>query len=209
MPDIGSAQAFAAHFDVSRETLERLELYTARLIKWNKAINLVAKSTLDDVWQRHMADSAQLAAHIPDTARCLIDLGSGGGFPGLVVAILKGGALDVHLVDADQRKGLFLKDVSRETGVPVTVHTARIESLDLPAADVISARACAPLSQLVAYAHPFWKKETIGLFLKGERAEEELTQARQAWTLQADLIPSLSERRAHLVRVQGLSPRQS
>ncbi len=207
MAEIGSAEAFAAHFDVSRETMARLELYVERLIKWNKAINLVARSTLDNVWQRHMADSAQLAAHIPGTARTLIDLGSGGGFPGLVVAILKGGALDVHLVDSDQRKGLFLKDVSRETGVPVTVHTARIETLDLPPADIVSARACAPLGQLVAYAHPFWKKDTIGLFLKGERAEEELTQAREAWTLEADLIPSLSERRAHLVRVRGLSPR--
>lgn len=210
--DISTAADFAARFDVSRETRDRLMLYAERLEKWNKAINLVAKSTLPKLWQRHMADSAQAFAHIPDGARTLLDLGSGGGFPGLVLAILGAGRLDVHLVDSDQRKGVFLRDVSRETGVPVTVHTARIEALKgaeaVPAFfDVVSARACAPLDQLCGFAHPFWKKDTVGLFLKGRGAHEELTRAQDRWTLRADLIPSVSDGDAHLVRLQDLSPR--
>ena len=149
-----SAEGFASQADVSRETLARLEAYAALLIKWNKRINLVSRASLADLWRRHMLDSAQLITALPpppiDRPRRLVDLGSGAGFPGLVLAAL--GARDVHLIEADRRKVEFLRAAARAMDTSVTVHPGRSESVAPLAAGVVTARACAP--DLVWYPSP-------------------------------------------------------
>lgn len=180
-----------AQLDVSRETWERLALYLDLLVRWNRAINLVGRSTLADPWRRHILDSAQLRAHIPRKAEKFVDLGSGAGLPGLVLAIL--GCAHIHLVEADARKAQFLREAARATGTTnVSVECRRIETLAMEA-DVVTARALAPLPRLLALAAPLLSPRTICLFLKGRSAREELTEALQDWTMTSDLRPSLSD----------------
>jgi 16S rRNA (guanine527-N7)-methyltransferase len=176
---------------VSRETLDRLETYLDLLKRWQRTINLVGASTLADPWRRHILDSGQLWRFWPPGARVLVDLGSGAGLPGLVLAIL--GAPVVHLIESDRRKASFLREAARACGAVVTVHAARIEDVPPLAADVITARALAPLPELLALAEPHLRPGTIGLFLKGRQAETELTLARESWTMSAEREPSLSD----------------
>jgi 16S rRNA (guanine527-N7)-methyltransferase len=193
------AEAFRQEADVSRETLARLERYLELLGKWTQAINLVAKSTLEDPWRRHFLDSAQLYDRLPpksaDRDRVLVDLGSGAGFPGLVLAIM--GAGTTHLIESDRRKAAFLREVARATDTEVTVHDRRIEAVPPFAADVVVARACAPLDRLLAYAAPFLQPAgavaTRCLFLKGRRVDEELTEANKAWRLSVECFPSRTD----------------
>lgn len=198
-------EQFAAETAVSRETLDRLKLYADRLERWNKAINLVAKSTLPDLWRRHFLDSAQLFEHLPEKPagrqRVLVDFGSGAGFPGLVLAIM--GAGDVHLIESDQRKAAFLREVSRETGAEAHIHSQRIEAVKPFPADVVTARALAPLADLLAYAEPFMGPHAVCLFLKGKSAEEELTAAAQEWKMDVKRRPSRSDPSALLLEIQG------
>ena len=170
--------AALALFPLPPDILRRLDIYADLLRKWQKTINLVGPSTLPQLWTRHIADSLQVQAALPE-ARIWADLGSGGGFPGLVTAIrlaeTPGG--QVHLIESDQRKCAFLREVSRETSAPVVVHNARIESVvdRLPGPiEAVSARALAPLPALVAYAAPLLAKGAVGVFLKGEEAEGEV-----------------------------------
>ncbi len=121
-------EEFAQQANVSRETLARLERYAELLEKWNRRINLVGRGTIDDLWRRHMLDSAQLLPLIPDSAESLVDLGSGAGFPGLVLAIC--GVENVHLIESDRKKSAFLREVARETAAPVTIHNKRIEEIE-------------------------------------------------------------------------------
>lgn len=161
------------------ETLQRLEIYANLLEKWQRSINLVAKSTLPDLWVRHFADSLQVPAAVPEARRWL-DLGSGAGFPGLVTAIKYAGepGAVVHLVEADQRKCAFLRAVIRETSAPGIVHCGRIESV-LPSLgapiDAISARALAPLEKLLFYSENFIENGAVGVFSKGKEFGSELT----------------------------------
>lgn len=158
--------------DVSRETSERLTIYLDLLRRWNKKINLVAPTTLKDAPQRHFSDSLQLIAHVPAGATRWIDLGSGGGFPGLVIAIdaaTRMPDLSVTLVEADQRKSVFLRTVLRETGVQAKVISDRIENVPALPYDVVSARALAPLAQLLHLSEAFRGKDTTCLFLKGRK----------------------------------------
>jgi 16S rRNA (guanine527-N7)-methyltransferase len=193
------AEAFRQEADVSRETLTRLERYLELLGKWTQAINLVAKSTLEDPWRRHFLDSAQLYDLLPpkpaDRDRVLVDLGSGAGFPGLVLAIM--GAGTTHLIESDRRKATFLREVARATDTEVTVHDRRIEAVPPFTADVVVARACAPLDRLLGYAAPFLHPgeaaATRCLFLKGRRVDEELTEAIKAWTLSLKRFPSRAD----------------
>lgn len=164
---------------VSRETLDRLASHLDLLRRWQKRINLVGAATLRDPWRRHMLDSAQLAPLVPAGAR-LADLGSGAGFPGLVLAILRGGP--VHLIESDARKAAFLREAVRITGAPAEVHNARAEQLDLKA-DIVAARACAPLDRLLGLALPLLAPGGLCLFLKGARVEEEVREARTAWKM--------------------------
>jgi 16S rRNA (guanine527-N7)-methyltransferase len=167
---IATPEGFARRFDVSRETLTRLETYAALLTKWTRRINLVSAASLPDLWHRHIADSAQLLAFRPP-ARLWLDLGSGAGFPGLVVAILTPD-LHVRLVESDQRKCAFLRRVAEDTGTTVDIVPCRIETLPPQSADVISARALAPLTQLLAHAEKHLAPDGIGLFPKGRTVSE-------------------------------------
>jgi len=205
---------------VSRETGARLRCYLKLLEKWQQAINLVGAATLADPWRRHVLDSAQLYPLLPERAAAattLVDLGSGAGFPGMVLAILAAGErqLAVHLIEAHGRKCAFLREVARATGVPVAVHNARIERLDPAAllgpgkASVVTARGLAPLDDLLELAAPFVGPGGIALFLKGSGAKEELTRATNHWHMSCDMIPSLSDRAgvvlklSEIVRVPG------
>lgn len=197
-----------AGLDVSRETFERLELLERELRRWQAIKNLVGPATLDSIWDRHIADSLQLLALAPEDARTWLDLGSGAGFPGLVLAIA--GAergLRVHLVESNSRKCAFLRHIARLTGVSATVHEARLEAV-VPGfvgqADVVSARALASLVQLLDWTAPMLKAGTIGLFPKGRDAEIELTEARKKWTFEAEILPSSTDSEARILRITSI-----
>jgi len=195
---------------VSRETFERLELYIALLRKWSPRINLVSKSTLPDAWQRHVLDSAQLFPMVPTDARSIADLGSGAGFPGLVLAILsaeRDAVYDVLLVESDRRKATFLREVVRETGARAEVAVQRVEALDY-AADVVTARAFTALDPLLDMAHPLLAEGGIALLHKGARYESELTQAGENWHMDVEHFPSRIDPASVVLRIGGLRRRQ-
>lgn len=188
-------------------TVQRLGLHLSLLRKWNSAINLVAPATLGDVWSRHVLDSAQLFDLRCKRCRSWADLGSGAGFPGLTVAILAADGdphLHVTLVEADQRKAEFLRTVSRETGVTVTVLAARIEDVPPLNADVVSARALAPLDLLCGYAWRHMSPSGRALFLKGARAEEEVEVSRKAWHFTLETVESVTDPSANVLRLTEL-----
>ena len=198
-----SAAEFADAANVSRETLARLRRYADLLEKWNRSINLVGRGTVDDLWRRHMLDSAQLLPLIPDRAASLADLGSGAGFPGLVLAIC--GAKNVHLIESDRKKCTFLREAARETGAPVVIHRGRLEEIESFQVDVVTARALAPLPKLLHMAYRFTKKHSILLFLKGKQADQELTSAAKEWSMRADQIPSRTDPDASILRLEAIS----
>lgn len=192
-----SAKAAVAQ-NVSRETFSRLETIADLLTKWQKTINLVSPATIPELWTRHIADSLQLVTHVGDDVRAWVDLGSGGGFPGLVVAAVlaerEGGHVD--LVESDSRKSAFLREAARLADLPVRVHPQRIEQVAealAPGKQVVSARALAPLPKLLALAAPFFAAGAIGIFPKGKDWQRELTEARKDWTLDLELRDSLSD----------------
>lgn len=164
---------FAAETAVSRETLARFDAYAALLERWQARINLVGPSTLADLWTRHFLDSAQLLPLLPPGTRTLVDLGSGAGFPGLVLAIL--GVPEVHLIESDGRKAAFLAEAARATGTQARIHARRIADVPAFPADVVTARALAPLVELVPMARRFLAPGGVMLFAKGQSAEQELT----------------------------------
>lgn len=197
---------------VSRETWSRLEGLVRLLERWNATTNLVAPRELDAVWTRHVADSLQLLDHAPAEAKTFVDLGSGGGFPGLVLAAAlverPGGRM--HLVESVQRKAAFLREAVRRLQLPAEVHAQRIEDLVLPAlgkVDVVTARALAPLPQLLELAHPLLEKGAIGLFPKGKDVNRELTQAGESWTIRATKLPSVTDRGGTILKIEQLDRR--
>jgi 16S rRNA (guanine527-N7)-methyltransferase len=204
---------FAQAFAVSRETLDRLVRYETLLKTWQKTINLVAPGTLPDIWQRHFADSAQLDALAPASAKTWRDLGSGAGFPGLVIAILRAelGQTRVRLVESDARKAAFLREVARATGITVDIVAARIESYANSAtvqpSDVVSARALAPLTKLLGLAQPFFGPDTVGVFPKGRDLAAELDQAREKWSFTCVVEPSRTDSEAGIAVITQLSAR--
>jgi 16S rRNA (guanine527-N7)-methyltransferase len=201
-------EEFQRELGVSRETLGRLELYLDVLRRWQSRINLVARSTLEDPWRRHFLDSAQLAADIPEEAAVLTDIGSGAGFPGLVLAVL--GDMEVHLVDSDERKCAFLREVVRIIEVPAIVHCARAESIQPWTSDVLTARAVAPVSTLLCYSWRFLalspSSRRTCLFLKGESFEEELTSASKSWNMRVAVRPSVTDPRGRVLCIRDLMP---
>lgn len=199
-----TAENFASTFDVSRETIDRLKAYVELLDKWNAKINLVAKSTLENVWHRHVADSAQLWALAPVGLTSWVDIGSGAGFPGLVIAAIaaeKAPELTVTLVESDRRKAIFLQTAARAMGVSAQVITKRIENLEPQNADVLSARALASLTQLLEYADKHRKSSGVCLFLKGARAELELTEAATCWHMSHTTSPSVTDTDAVILSI--------
>jgi 16S rRNA (guanine527-N7)-methyltransferase len=197
-----SAQGFVEIFPVSRETLARLEAYAALLTQWSARINLVGRDTITDLWRRHMLDSAQLLPLLPDNTQSVIDLGSGAGFPGLVLAIL--GVSGVELVEADSRKAAFLREAARVAEAAVTIRPCRIVAVPAHPVDVVTARALAPLARLLDLARPFLGVDTVCLLPKGERAEEELTLARKDWTMVASSHQSIADPRGVVLRLHRL-----
>jgi 16S rRNA (guanine527-N7)-methyltransferase len=209
---IRGPEDFAEVFRVPRETIHRLDRYAELLAHWQKSTNLVAPTTLPGLWPRHFADSAQIRDLAPE-ARLWLDLGSGAGFPGLVVAILQTGQPDfrMHLVESNRKKCAFLAEVVRETKVPVDIHAMRIEELGESARslrpDLVSARALAPLPRLFELAHPFFGSRTRGLFLKGRETDAEIEAAKMKWDFATSLHPSLTSAGSHIVEVRALRPR--
>jgi len=190
------AAALEAVCPVSRETYDRLAALVGLVVKWQKAENLVSPGTLDEIWSRHVADSAQLVRLFPQ-ARTWLDLGSGGGFPGLVVAILisaDGADGKVHLVESNVRKCAFLRTAARATGAPAEVHQGRIETVLASWAeptDVITARALAPLDQLLGFTAHLIAPDRPAAFLKGVDYRAELDKASQTWALDLVIHDSL------------------
>jgi len=200
-----SRESFAQKFEVSRETMEQLDEYEALLQKWNPKINLVSRNTLDEIWHRHFADSAQLYQYIDNSAVSWLDFGSGAGFPGLVVAAMareKYPELTFTLVESDHRKAAFLLTVSNALKLKTKVITERIESLQPQSADIITARAVAPLEQLLNWAAPHAHKSTVLLFPKGNSYESELTAARKHWHIEAEVIPSVTDSGSVILRIE-------
>ena len=200
-------EEFAAAMGVSRETLAHLKLYASLLADWNQRQNLVSKSSLEDLWRRHFLDSAQLFALIPEPAKSLVDLGSGAGFPGLVLAeMLRARAgFRTVLYESTGKKADFLRAVAERLDLSaVEVRQARLEMSPPEAFDVVTARACAPLDRLLGYAHRFWGARTIGLLLKGQNVEVELTQARKSWRMELKRHPSRSDASGVILEIREL-----
>jgi 16S rRNA (guanine527-N7)-methyltransferase len=197
-----SPEAFGEQLNVSRETLDRLSIYLELLRRWQRAVNLVGSGTLADPWRRHFLDCAQLVARVPAGAASVADLGSGAGFPGMVLAIL--GVRGVKLIEADRRKAQFLRAVARATDASVEVHEERIERMPGWPADVITARALAPLPRLVVLAQRFMTSDSVCLFLKGRSGARELTEARVSWHMEAEMFPSLSEPTGMVLQLRGI-----
>ena len=198
--------------DVSRETLAALEALVETLLKWQKAINLVGPATLGDVWSRHIVDSAQLLPLIPAAAKSLADLGSGAGFPGLVLAAMRP-ELDVILIESDARKAAFLGEAGRRMGQAgglkkqPKIVIGRVEAVAPAGADVVTARALAPLGQLLVWADRHRSDPAICLFHKGKDWQVELTDARRGWDISVQHFPSATDRDAVLLRIGDYRPR--
>jgi 16S rRNA (guanine527-N7)-methyltransferase len=198
---------------VSRETGARLDRFVALLLDWQRRINLIAASTEAKLWTRHIADSLQLLALAPQ-ARRWVDLGSGGGFPGLVIAcaLAETKGAEIHLVESNARKAAFLREAARATSAPAVIHAVRIEDFvdNAPEGiEVVTARALAPLVGLLASAYPLSQKGAWGLFPKGQSAALELTDASKRWNIRASLEVSRTDPQARIVVVRGLEPKSA
>jgi 16S rRNA (guanine527-N7)-methyltransferase len=189
--------------NVSREAFGALHQFAAVLSRWNRTVNLIAPGDEPVLWKRHIADSLQLAPLMQPLPLRAIDLGTGAGFPGLVLALATGVPFD--LVEADQRKAAFLREAARATDAPVRVHAVRIEAANLAPSPLITARALAPLPRLLALAAPLLAKGGQCLFLKGANGRAELTQAESEWHMRAEVIPSQTAVGASILRITDIS----
>jgi 16S rRNA (guanine527-N7)-methyltransferase len=204
---ISGAEEFRAAFDVSRETTDRIETHLRLLARWNPRINLVSATSLPEAWQRHVADSAQLWRLRPLGTRAWLDLGSGAGFPGLVMAAIaaeRAPELSVSLIESDGRKAAFLGIAVREMGLAVTVLARRIEELPAQGVDVVSARALAPLDALLPMLEKHRRPGGIGLFPKGRTVHKEIADASTHWRFEHNIYASLIEQKAAIVEIGAI-----
>lgn len=191
--------------DVPRETTERLHAYVNLLLRWNRRINLVSARSAEDIWQRHVVDSLQLLPLLPDATAPLLDVGSGAGFPGLVLAAATKRA--ATLVEADQRKAAFLAEAAGRLGLSeVHVRAERIEDVDLPKTRILTARALAPLPVLLRHAHAHLAPGGVALFPKGRTAEEELTAASRGWNMRVERFQSRTDPASTIFRISEIRP---
>lgn len=210
---IDGSQSFQQVFGWSAELVAKLEIYEASLRRWQKAVNLVAPRTLDEIWHRHFADSAQVALHLPPGPRRIADLGSGGGFPGLVLALFLSshGESTVTLIESDGRKAAFLRETARLMEISVEILSTRIESdatvARLVGVDTVSARAFAPLGRIFSLASPLFTAETVGVFLKGENVQREIDEARVHWCFDAELHRSMTDPSGQIAVVRHVRPK--
>jgi 16S rRNA (guanine(527)-N(7))-methyltransferase RsmG len=189
--------------DIEAAARAPLERYAALLLRWNRRVNLISRADEPTLWLRHILDSAQLVPLLPTTPGTLVDLGSGAGFPGLVLAVLT--LWRVHLVESDQRKAAFLREAARGAGAAnVTVHAARAEAVRLPPADVVTARALAPVAALLPLAKPLLADQGVCLFPKGRDVEAELTEAGARWHMRVERFPSRTSPGATLLRISEI-----
>ena len=202
-PEVFGPEQFAAEAGVSRETLDRLKRYAELLEDWNSRHNLVSRGSMKDVWRRHFWDSAQLAGLIPAAAKTLVDLGSGAGFPGLVLAIMRP-ELKVTLIEATGKKCRFLEAVAGELLLKTRIRNERIEDAPSQRFDVITARACAPLPQLLSYAQRFWGEGSRAFFHKGQNLASELTDASKSWRIKIEQHPSRSDPSGIILEIREL-----
>jgi 16S rRNA (guanine527-N7)-methyltransferase len=203
-PEVFGPAEFAAVANVSRETLERLEAYVGLLADWNQLHNLVSAKSLEDVWRRHIWDSSQLAQFVSQDARSLADLGSGAGFPGLVLAELLRGRIRVTLFESIRKKADFLQAAAERMGLAVEVRNERIEAARAGRFDVVTARALAPLDKLLGYAQLLAHKDTVCLFLKGQNLGSELTEAGKSWKMKSFQHPSVTDPSGVILEVREL-----
>ena len=187
---------------VSRETRAALSRYVELLLRWNRSLNLISSKDEHDIWRRHIDDSLQLLPLMPPSLDRAIDLGTGAGFPGLILALVSGVPFD--LIESDKRKAAFLRQAARVTGAAVQVHAVRAESTQIPPARLITARAVAPLPRLLGLAAPFLKPDGICLLLKGARVEPELTHAAAEWHMHVERIPSRTDASGCILRISEL-----
>jgi 16S rRNA (guanine527-N7)-methyltransferase len=204
-PEVRDAASFAARTGCSAVQISELEQLQRLLTDWNSRMNLVSAASLDAFWPRHVFDSAQLPPLAP-CARTWVDIGAGAGFPGLVVAILLKGVAGarVHLVESQAKRCRFLTEAVQALALPAEVHNARAEALSLKA-DIVTARAVAPLGRLLSFAEPYFDQGAKGLFLKGEGAEAEVAEARQAWRFTCNILTSASDPRGRILQLEGLA----
>lgn len=195
---------------VSRETYADLKAFADLVVKWTPKINLIGRGTVQSLWDRHIADSVQIYHYAPENYRKWLDIGSGGGFPGLVVAIIaktKNPTAAFVLIESDQRKAAFLRTVARELGLSVTVIAERIEEVPNQTADVVSARALASLSGLMPLINRHLNEDGLALLHKGKQAQNEIAEARQSWTFLLEDYPSFTDPEARLLAIQRISRR--
>ena len=207
MDDTLLRQAVGPEWTVTSAAMDRLSTFGEMVLKWNPTINVVARSTIADLWARHIVDSAQVFRYTTPEQRIWLDLGSGGGFPGIVVAVLAYELipdLKVVLVESDKRKSVFLSEVVRTLNLSATIKAERVESLPDQNADVISARALSPLADLCAYSERHLKPSGICIFLKGANAAVEVAAAQKGWQFELQQAESITDARSSLLLLRGL-----
>ncbi len=199
-PEETSLEKIGDFLDVPRETQEKLDCYVQLLIKWQARINLISSKTLPEIWHRHILDSAQLVSYLPNTPSVILDMGSGAGLPGVILAILTHHQL--HLVESDSRKIAFMRTALRETGTSAILHEQRMETVPALRPDIITARALAPLSQLITLASGQHHEKIEYLFLKGREAKQELTALPACPKMEAECLPSMTDSQASIIRLK-------
>ena len=201
-PEETSLEKIGDFLDVPRETQEKLDCYVQLLIKWQARINLISSKTLPEIWHRHILDSAQLVSYLPKTPSVILDMGSGAGLPGVILAILTRHQL--HLVESDSRKIAFMRTALRETGTSAILHEQRMETVPALRPDIITARALAPLSQLITLASGQHHEKIEYLFLKGREAKQELTTLPACPKMDAECLPSMTDSQASIIRLKPI-----
>jgi len=205
MPNSVTEKTFAQKTNVSREALANMRIYAQLLTKWQKKINLVSESTMQDLWSRHFYDSFQLKAHFDKLATekaKILDIGSGAGFPGLLLSML--GCGEFHMVESNNKKCAFMRQVIRDTNCNAIIHNERIENIRPFHVDYIISRACASLDKLFDLGQNFIHEETLCLFLKGQTAEQEITDARRNWAFEVEKFTSITEDSGMLLKVSHI-----
>ncbi|NBX07641.1 MAG: 16S rRNA (guanine(527)-N(7))-methyltransferase RsmG [Proteobacteria bacterium] len=201
-PEETSLEKIGDFLDVPRETQEKLDCYVQLLIKWQARINLISSKTLPEIWHRHILDSAQLVSYLPKTPSVILDMGSGAGLPGVILAILT--CHQLHLVESDSRKIAFMRTALRETGTSAILHEQRMETVPALRPDIITARALAPLSQLLTLASGQHHEKIEYLFLKGREAKQELTALPACPKMEAECLPSMTDSQASIIRLKPI-----
>ena len=197
----------AEKYNVSRETISELETFQKMVLEWNNKFNLISKSSEKDVWQRHIIDSLQLQQFINSNDKILYDMGSGAGFPALVLAIIgkeKFPNLQISLIESIGKKVIFLNEVKNTLNLNINVIQDRIENLKLPKADIITSRALASLDKLLKYAFPFCNKNTKLVFPKGEKWQEEIATAQKEWNFDFEIFPSQTSQTGKILYIKNI-----